>query len=272
MDLDRRHHRRGLRRRGRDRRRPTSTTSGCRRCSTGPTSSARSGCGPTPTRPATPSGRGRYGAERHRAVPDRAHVLRPRAAADRAAHDHGADAEPSGDEAIDALLPFQREDFAGLFRAMDGLPVIIRLLDPPLHEFLPGLRRADPHGRRPPDPARARGLDLTPVDSLVDELTGTRAMLRQVERPPRVQPDARPARRPARAQDPRPHPDAGPGDRRGRARGGSPRVGDPRPEIMVPLVSHADRARRASAKSSRTRSPTVIEETGSRRVRSRSAR
>ncbi len=40
-------------------------------------------------------------------------------------------------EALDAVLPFQREDFAGLFRAMDGLPVIIRLLDPPLHEFLP---------------------------------------------------------------------------------------------------------------------------------------
>jgi pyruvate,orthophosphate dikinase len=41
-------------------------------------------------------------------------------------------------EAVDALLPFQREDFAGLFRAMSGLPVIIRLIDPPLHEFLPG--------------------------------------------------------------------------------------------------------------------------------------
>ena len=40
-------------------------------------------------------------------------------------------------EALDELLPFQREDFIGLFRAMDGLPVIIRLLDPPLHEFLP---------------------------------------------------------------------------------------------------------------------------------------
>jgi pyruvate,orthophosphate dikinase len=35
------------------------------------------------------------------------------------------------------LLPFQREDFLGLFRAMDGLPVTIRLIDPPLHEFLP---------------------------------------------------------------------------------------------------------------------------------------
>jgi pyruvate,orthophosphate dikinase len=40
-------------------------------------------------------------------------------------------------EAIDALLPFQRNDFEGLFRVMDGLPVIIRLIDPPLHEFLP---------------------------------------------------------------------------------------------------------------------------------------
>jgi len=40
-------------------------------------------------------------------------------------------------EALDALLPFQREDFYGLFRAMDGLPVITRLIDPPLHEFLP---------------------------------------------------------------------------------------------------------------------------------------
>ncbi len=41
------------------------------------------------------------------------------------------------DEALDKLLPFQRSDFEGLFRVMDGLPVIIRLIDPPLHEFLP---------------------------------------------------------------------------------------------------------------------------------------
>ena len=40
-------------------------------------------------------------------------------------------------EAIAGLLPMQRSDFEGLFRAMDGQPVIIRLLDPPLHEFLP---------------------------------------------------------------------------------------------------------------------------------------
>ncbi|MBW2989293.1 pyruvate, phosphate dikinase [Candidatus Woesearchaeota archaeon] len=40
-------------------------------------------------------------------------------------------------KALGKLLPMQREDFKGLFKAMDGLPVIIRLLDPPLHEFLP---------------------------------------------------------------------------------------------------------------------------------------
>lgn len=39
--------------------------------------------------------------------------------------------------ALEKILPMQREDFEGLFRAMDGLPVTIRLLDPPLHEFLP---------------------------------------------------------------------------------------------------------------------------------------
>jgi pyruvate,orthophosphate dikinase len=38
--------------------------------------------------------------------------------------------------AVQKLLPFQRDDFIGIFRAMDGLPVTIRLLDPPLHEFL----------------------------------------------------------------------------------------------------------------------------------------
>jgi pyruvate,orthophosphate dikinase len=35
------------------------------------------------------------------------------------------------------LLPFQRSDFEGILEAMDGLPVVIRLIDPPLHEFLP---------------------------------------------------------------------------------------------------------------------------------------
>ena len=44
--------------------------------------------------------------------------------------------------ALDELLPLQQGDFEGLFEAMDGLPVTIRLLDPPLHEFLPDRARA----------------------------------------------------------------------------------------------------------------------------------
>ncbi len=39
--------------------------------------------------------------------------------------------------ALEKLLPYQKEDFKGIFRAMDGLPVTVRLLDPPLHEFVP---------------------------------------------------------------------------------------------------------------------------------------
>ncbi|HZC14954.1 MAG TPA: pyruvate, phosphate dikinase, partial [Thermoleophilaceae bacterium] len=51
-----------------------------------------------------------------------------------------------GDErraALARLLPFQQEDFEGIFEAMAGLPVTIRLLDPPLHEFLPPLEEAE---------------------------------------------------------------------------------------------------------------------------------
>jgi pyruvate, orthophosphate dikinase len=48
-----------------------------------------------------------------------------------------AEEEAIRQESLNALLPYQREDFAGLFRVMNGLPVIIRLIDPPLHEFLP---------------------------------------------------------------------------------------------------------------------------------------
>jgi len=48
-----------------------------------------------------------------------------------------ADSQKERQRALAELLPAQREDFVGIFRAMDGLPVTIRLLDPPLHEFLP---------------------------------------------------------------------------------------------------------------------------------------
>jgi pyruvate,orthophosphate dikinase len=48
-----------------------------------------------------------------------------------------AETEEDRRSALDKLLPHQRTDFSGILRAMDGLPVTIRLLDPPLHEFLP---------------------------------------------------------------------------------------------------------------------------------------
>jgi pyruvate,orthophosphate dikinase len=48
-----------------------------------------------------------------------------------------ADTDKDRDAALAQLLPLQREDFIGILEAMDGLPVTIRLLDPPLHEFLP---------------------------------------------------------------------------------------------------------------------------------------
>jgi len=48
-----------------------------------------------------------------------------------------AESEEDRRKCLEALLPLQQEDFEGLFEAMSGLPVTIRLLDPPLHEFLP---------------------------------------------------------------------------------------------------------------------------------------
>ena len=46
-------------------------------------------------------------------------------------------------KALDELLPYQRSDFEGILEAMDGLPVTVRLLDPPLHEFLPAPELVD---------------------------------------------------------------------------------------------------------------------------------
>ena len=50
-----------------------------------------------------------------------------------------ADEDAEREAALAALLPLQREDFVGILSAMDGLPVTIRLIDPPLHEFLPDM-------------------------------------------------------------------------------------------------------------------------------------
>ena len=79
------------------------------------------------------------GARGDRPLPHRAHVLRRGAAPGRAGDDPRATTRPARRAALDRLLPFQQSDFEGIFEAMAGLPVTIRLLDPPLHEFLPSL-------------------------------------------------------------------------------------------------------------------------------------
>ncbi|MGP8088868.1 MAG: pyruvate, phosphate dikinase, partial [Syntrophobacteraceae bacterium] len=83
-------------------------------------------------------------------------------------------------EALDALLPFQREDFVGLFEAMDGLPVIIRLIDPPLHEFLPGFEQL----MRELTDSKIRVLNarnLQEIDELLHKLEEDERILRRVE-------------------------------------------------------------------------------------------
>jgi pyruvate,orthophosphate dikinase len=71
--------------------------------------------------------------ERARDVSERGRIATALAAAEKAM----APAWSHFKGSLDALLPFQREDFKGVFRAMAGYPVTIRTLDPPLHEFLP---------------------------------------------------------------------------------------------------------------------------------------
>ena len=58
--------------------------------------------------------------------------------------------------ALAELLPLQQADFEGIFEAMDGLPVTIRLLDPPLHEFLPKVHDVEAPGRARADRAHRR--------------------------------------------------------------------------------------------------------------------
>jgi pyruvate,orthophosphate dikinase len=73
--------------------------------------------------------------------------------------------------ALEKLLPFQREDFVSLFKIMAGLPVTIRLLDPPLHEFLP-------HGEAElAEVAEALGLDANAIAARAAELSETNPML-----------------------------------------------------------------------------------------------
>jgi pyruvate,orthophosphate dikinase len=74
-------------------------------------------------------------------------------------------------EPLAKLLPMQRGDFEGIFKAMEGRPVTIRLLDPPLHEFLPH----DPEGQE--EVAEAMGVSLETIQEKVDALHEVNPML-----------------------------------------------------------------------------------------------
>src|SRR5467141_1790151 len=82
-----------------------------------------------------------------------------------------ADEKDARVRALDKLLPFQRRDFVGIFKAMDGFPVTIRLIDPPLHEFVP-------HDRaKQEELARELKIDVQKVARRVEQLHEANPML-----------------------------------------------------------------------------------------------
>jgi len=82
-----------------------------------------------------------------------------------------ADDKEARRKALEKLLPFQRRDFIGLFKVMNGLPVVIRLIDPPLHEFVPH----DPEKQQ--ELARKIGVDVEVVARRVEQLREANPML-----------------------------------------------------------------------------------------------
>ena len=130
--------------------------------------------------------------------------------------------DDDAEQALSALVKIQTDDFTELLEAMDGLPVIVRLLDPPLHEFLPDrisllLERHD----------RTEDSDTTELDRWIDAVTrleetnpmmGLRGVRLGVIRPELYRAQVRAAMEATQRRL-----DAG---------------GDPKIEIMIPLVSH----------------------------------
>ncbi len=82
-----------------------------------------------------------------------------------------ADTKEARVAALDKLLPFQRRDFIGIFKAMDGFPVTIRLIDPPLHEFVPHERA------KQEELAKDLKLDVERVARRVEQLHEANPML-----------------------------------------------------------------------------------------------
>jgi pyruvate, orthophosphate dikinase len=132
-----------------------------------------------------------------------------------------ADDTDSRRAALGELLPLQQEDFEGLFDAMKGLPVTIRLLDPPLHEFLPNL----PELRADVERARIECTDdldelevlLARVEEIHEEnpMLGTRGVRLGILMPEIYEMQVEAIMRAAKAVDEAPH-----------------------PEIMIPLVAY----------------------------------
>jgi pyruvate,orthophosphate dikinase len=125
--------------------------------------------------------------------------------------------EPGRRSALDRLLPMQQSDFEGIFEAMAGLPVTIRLLDPPLHEFLPAYDEA-------PDEMRERIKQLRESNPML----GTRGCRLGLQFPEIYEMQVRAIVRAAKAVQ----------DKTGEA---------PLVEIMHPLVGFAEELRRLRA-------------------------
>ena len=84
------------------------------------------------------------------------------------------------EKALEKLLPLQRQDFVGIFREMRGLPVTIRLLDPPLHEFLPNARELSAELAELKMRLRETKT-IREMDKVLDEIGEKRRLLQQVE-------------------------------------------------------------------------------------------
>ena len=82
-----------------------------------------------------------------------------------------AEDEEGRRKALDKLLPIQRQDFIGIFEAMQGLPVTVRLLDPPLHEFLPKTNTQQVKD------AKDLGIEPETLKVLVEQLSEVNPML-----------------------------------------------------------------------------------------------
>ncbi|MDX5895539.1 pyruvate, phosphate dikinase [Rubrobacter radiotolerans] len=144
-----------------------------------------------------------------------------------------SEGEEALEEALVLLEPMQREDFEGIFRAMDGLPVTVRLLDPPLHEFLPhskdlAKKVSDLEARGESAEEERRRLRIVEGLEEANPMLGLRGVRLGLLKPEVYLMQVRAIASAARAV---------------REEGGDPRV-----EIMIPLVAFASELRTMRAR------------------------